>query len=181
MLLSCHSQGSVLGAAVLLQVETAVSARTSFLTYGSPLARLYGGFFPAYVSPAALERLGGFLADGAGPVRHRTGATWRWRNLYRPSDPIGGAVFCVRDLVAADRRAAPIPATSTAAARPGVRPPARRPVLPAGPRALELLRRPGLHRDGGRLARGRAAAPPLTHVLRITAAPGGRGGDRRVQ
>ena len=55
MLLSCHSQGSVLGAAVLLQVETAVSARTSFLTYGSPLARLYGGFFFAYFSPAALE------------------------------------------------------------------------------------------------------------------------------
>jgi hypothetical protein len=96
VLLSCHSQGSVLGAAVLLQVETAVSARTSFLTYGSPLARLYGGFFPAYVSPAALERLGGFLADdadGAAPDR----STWRWRNLYRPSDPIGGAVFCVRD------------------------------------------------------------------------------------
>ncbi|MDT7578819.1 MAG: hypothetical protein QOK35_79, partial [Pseudonocardiales bacterium] len=93
VLLSCHSQGSVLGAAVLLQVETAVSARTSFLTYGSPLARLYGGFFPAYFSPAALERLGGFLADAPGPDR----STWRWRNLYRPSDPIGGAVFCVRD------------------------------------------------------------------------------------
>jgi hypothetical protein len=98
VLLSCHSQGSVLGAAVLLQVETAVSARTSFLTYGSPLARLYGGFFPAYFSPAALERLGGFLADdpapdAPGPAR----GTWRWRNLYRPSDPIGGAVFCERD------------------------------------------------------------------------------------
>jgi hypothetical protein len=93
VLLSCHSQGSVLGAAVLLQVETAVSARTSFLTYGSPLARLYGGFFPAYFSPAALERLGGFLADTPGSDR----STWRWRNLYRPSDPIGGAVFCVRD------------------------------------------------------------------------------------
>jgi hypothetical protein len=95
VLLSCHSQGSVLGAAVLLQVETPVSARTSFLTYGSPLARLYGGFFPAYFSPAALERLGGFLADTPGPDR----ATWRWRwrNLYRPSDPIGGAVFCERD------------------------------------------------------------------------------------
>lgn len=98
VLLSCHSQGSVLGAAVLLQVETAVSARTSFLTYGSPLVRLYGGFFPAYFSPAALERLGEFLADAPGPdgqTPDRT--TWRWRNLYRPSDPIGGAVFCERD------------------------------------------------------------------------------------
>lgn len=95
VLLSCHSQGSVLGAAVLLQVETAVSARTSFLTYGSPLARLYGGFFPAYFSPAALQRLGGFLADAPGPPADR--AAWRWRNLHRPSDPIGGAVFCERD------------------------------------------------------------------------------------
>ena len=98
VLLSCHSQGSVLGAAVLLQVETAVSARTAFLTYGSPLARLYGGFFPAYFSPAALERLGGFLADVPGPEGPGSNrATWRWRNLYRPSDPIGGAVFCLRD------------------------------------------------------------------------------------
>ncbi len=99
VLLSCHSQGSVLGAAVLLQLETAVSARTAFLTYGSPLARLYGGFFPAYFGHRALARLGGFLA---GPPRRPAAgpgdrAAWRWRNLYRPSDPVGGAVFCPRD------------------------------------------------------------------------------------
>jgi hypothetical protein len=98
VLLSCHSQGSVLGAAVLLQLETAVSARTAFLTYGSPLARLYGGFFPAYFGDRALARLGGFLAEppgraAAGPPDR---AAWRWRNLYRPSDPVGGAVFCER-------------------------------------------------------------------------------------
>ena len=89
-LLSCHSQGSVLGAAVLLQIETPLSARTSFLSYGSPLARLYGRFFPAYFSPAAFARLGGFLTAGPRPD-DRTG--WRWRNLYRLSDPIGGAVL----------------------------------------------------------------------------------------
>jgi hypothetical protein len=93
VLLSCHSQGTVLGAAVLLQVETAVSARVAFLTYGSPLARLYGGFFPAYFNATSLGRLGGFLANGPADDRSR----WRWRNLYRPSDPIGGAVFCARD------------------------------------------------------------------------------------
>lgn len=99
VLLSCHSQGSVLGAAVLLQVERAVSARTTLLTYGSPLARLYGRFFPAYFSPRALERLGELLddvPDGTAPPGDRTG--WRWRNLHRPSDPIGGAVFVVHDL-----------------------------------------------------------------------------------
>jgi hypothetical protein len=89
-LLSCHSQGSVLGAAVLLQIETPVSAKTSFLTYGSPLTRLYGRFFPAYFSQQALARLGSFLASGP-QVDDRT--CWRWRNLYRLSDPIGGAVF----------------------------------------------------------------------------------------
>ena len=93
VLLSCHSQGSVLGAVVLLQVETAVSARVAFLTYGSPLSRLYGGFFPAYFTPTALDRLGGFLAAEPGAGR----AGWRWRNLHRPSDPVGGAVFCARD------------------------------------------------------------------------------------
>ena len=63
VLLSCHSQGSVLGAVVLMQVGTATSARTAFLTYGCPLARLYGRFFPAYFSGTALDRLGRFLRD----------------------------------------------------------------------------------------------------------------------
>jgi hypothetical protein len=94
VLLSCHSQGSVLGAAVLLQADTRVVAGTSLLTYGSPLARLYGRFFPAYVNPATLDRLGSLLS--AGPAEGR--ASWRWRNLYRPSDPIGGPVFRARPL-----------------------------------------------------------------------------------
>ena len=72
VLLSCHSQGSVLGAVVLMQVGTPTSARTAFLTYGCPLARLYGRFFPAYFSGTALDRLGGFLRDAdAATDRHR--------------------------------------------------------------------------------------------------------------
>jgi hypothetical protein len=101
VLLSCHSQGSVLGAVVLMQTETTTSARTAFLTYGCPLARLYGRFFPAYFSPQALDRLGGFLHDprsGAHAAGRRAG--WRWRNLHRPSDPIGGAVFVEHALLA---------------------------------------------------------------------------------
>ena len=94
VLLSCHSQGSVLGAAVLLQAESAVSARAAFLTYGSPLARLYARFFPAYVDRRALDRLGALLGGAGDPPGDR--ARWRWRNLYRPSDPIGGAVFVER-------------------------------------------------------------------------------------
>lgn len=124
VLLSCHSQGSVLGAVVLMQVGTATSARTAFLTYGCPLARLYGRFFPAYFSGTALDRLGGFLRDadiaatttGAGAADDHRGAaaadageraTWRWRNLYRRSDPIGGAVFVDRPPVWSSARADP--------------------------------------------------------------------------
>ena len=128
VLLSCHSQGSVLGAVVLMQVGTPTSARTAFLTYGCPLARLYGRFFPAYFSGTALDRLGGFLRDADSRHRptspppapaatdgHRTAAaadvgergTWRWRNLYRRSDPIGGAVFVDRPPVWSSARADP--------------------------------------------------------------------------
>lgn len=119
VLLSCHSQGTVLGAVVLMQVGTATSARTAFLTYGCPLARLYGRFFPAYFSGTALDRLGRFLRDtditGVGVADDRTAAaagaderaTWRWRNLYRRSDPIGGAVFVDRPPVWSSARADP--------------------------------------------------------------------------
>lgn len=116
VLLSCHSQGSVLGAVVLMQVGTPTSARTAFLTYGCPLARLYGRFFPAYFSGTALDRLGGFLRDTgldagtpdtAGDDAADERATWRWRNLYRRSDPIGGAVFVDRPPVWSSARADP--------------------------------------------------------------------------
>jgi hypothetical protein len=100
VLLSCHSQGSVLGAVTLMQVEETVSANTCLLTYGSPLTRLYQRFFPAYFSQEALNRLGGFVAcEPAGTGERHTRATWRWRNLYRRSDPIGGAIFAEYDAV----------------------------------------------------------------------------------
>jgi hypothetical protein len=105
VLLSCHSEGTVLGAAVVLQVETAVSARTDFLTYGSPLTRLYGGFFPAYVNATSLDRVGSLLSVAADADAAHERSTWRWRNLYRPTDPIGGAVFRARDLDPADGHA----------------------------------------------------------------------------
>ena len=98
-LLSCHSQGAVLGAVAVLQVEESVSASTCFLTYGAPLARLYQRFFPAYFSRHALERLGGFLTVAAAAGEQNPRTSWRWRNLYRPSDPIGGAVFAEYDAV----------------------------------------------------------------------------------
>ncbi|MBO4260777.1 hypothetical protein GRC12_44235, partial [Streptomyces griseorubiginosus] len=81
---SCHSQGCVIGTAVLLQARTRASERTALLTYGNPVTRLYVRFFPAYFDVRTLRRLGELLTDDG---------RWRWNNLYRPSDPIGGWVI----------------------------------------------------------------------------------------
>jgi hypothetical protein len=78
VIISGHSQGSVIAAAVVLQLKPAVRERVRLLTHGSPLRRLYAAFFPAYFGTASLTA-----------VREAV----RWVNLYRLSDPIGGPVF----------------------------------------------------------------------------------------
>ncbi|MFI1016907.1 hypothetical protein [Streptomyces sp. NPDC020965] len=89
LVISGHSQGSVLAAAAVWQLPTATRERVALLTYGSPLERLYGRWFPAYFGPAALTEL-----------RDQMDC---WRNLWRPTDPIGGPV-----LVAADGENPPV-------------------------------------------------------------------------
>lgn len=83
LVLSGHSQGSVLAAAAAWQLKPAARGRVALLTYGSPLERLYGRWFPAYFGPAELASL------------HREADCWR--NLYRLTDPIGGPVRVPRD------------------------------------------------------------------------------------
>lgn len=78
VIVSGHSQGSVLAAAAVWQLDAPTRSHVALLTHGSPLARLYGRWFPAYFGPRALELL------------HRD--VPRWRNLYRETDPIGGPV-----------------------------------------------------------------------------------------
>ncbi|MEU6818819.1 hypothetical protein [Streptomyces sp. NPDC046860] len=78
LVLSGHSQGSVLVAAAAWQLAPAVRNRVALLTYGSPLERLYGRWFPAHFGPTALAAL------------HRDIGCWR--NLHRRTDPIGGPV-----------------------------------------------------------------------------------------
>ncbi|MEU9287195.1 hypothetical protein AB0D57_21375 [Streptomyces sp. NPDC048275] len=78
LVLSGHSQGSVLAAAAAWQLPTSVRKRVALLTYGSPLERLYGRWFPAHFGPVALTSL------------HREVDCWR--NLFRLTDPIGGPV-----------------------------------------------------------------------------------------
>jgi hypothetical protein len=90
VVLSAHSQGTIIAAAALLQLED--TAGLSLLSYGCPLDRLYARYFPAYFGGDTLQILLARLttADAtttAGP--HQA----RWRNLSRPTDPVGAAVF----------------------------------------------------------------------------------------
>uniref|UniRef100_UPI00210C66C2 hypothetical protein n=1 Tax=Streptomyces sp. ODS05-4 TaxID=2944939 RepID=UPI00210C66C2 len=78
LVISGHSQGSVLAAAAVWQLPAGTRRRVALLTYGSPLERLYGRWFPAYFGPAQLGAL------------HRE--LYCWRNLWRHTDPIGGPV-----------------------------------------------------------------------------------------
>ncbi|MBT2387415.1 hypothetical protein J7E86_28355 [Streptomyces sp. ISL-11] len=78
LVISGHSQGSVLAAAAVWQLDAATRGRVALLTYGSPLERLYGRWFPAYFGPRQLA------------VLHRDIRCWR--NLWRLTDPIGGPV-----------------------------------------------------------------------------------------
>ncbi|WP_030490544.1 hypothetical protein [Micromonospora chokoriensis] len=80
VLLAGHSHGSVLLAATVLQLPTRITDRVALLTYGSPLSRLYSRLFPAYADEPALREIG-----------ERVG--WRWINLWRDTDPIGGWIF----------------------------------------------------------------------------------------
>ncbi|MEU5434226.1 hypothetical protein AB0G73_12720 [Streptomyces sp. NPDC020719] len=79
LVISGHSQGSVLSAAAVWQLPAHTRQRVALLTYGSPLERLYGRWFPAYFGPSELTAL------------HRELRCWR--NLWRATDPIGGPVL----------------------------------------------------------------------------------------
>ncbi|MFJ7589099.1 hypothetical protein ACIQZO_17310 [Streptomyces sp. NPDC097617] len=76
LVISGHSQGSVLAAAAVWQLPPPARRRVALLTYGSPLGRLYGRWFPAYFGPGQLAAL-----------HHEVDC---WRNLWRATDPIGG-------------------------------------------------------------------------------------------
>ncbi|OAR27058.1 hypothetical protein A8W25_01925 [Streptomyces sp. ERV7] len=79
LVISGHSQGSVLAAAAVWQLPARTRRSVALLTYGSPLERLYGRWFPAYFGRPELTAL------------HRELRCWR--NLWRATDPIGGPVL----------------------------------------------------------------------------------------
>jgi hypothetical protein len=83
LVISGHSQGSVLAAAAVWQLDPDTRGRVALLTYGSPLERLYGRWFPACFGP--------------GPLRALSEEVDCWRNLWRLTDPIGGPVMVAED------------------------------------------------------------------------------------
>ncbi|WP_331461232.1 hypothetical protein [Micromonospora tarapacensis] len=80
VIISGHSHGSVLAAATLLQLPAQVLPRVALLTHGSPLHRIYARICPAFFGDPTLHEVG----DRIG---------WRWVNLWRDTDSIGGPLF----------------------------------------------------------------------------------------
>ena len=83
LLLAAHSQGSVVASVVIRQLRDDQRSRLAYLTYGSPVQRLYRRLFPAHFTPAWIAGLRAELERGEG---------LRWHNLYRRTDPIGGQI-----------------------------------------------------------------------------------------
>jgi hypothetical protein len=90
VLVSAHSQGTVLVFAALLQLAECrpkVTRKVAVVTFGSPLFQLYERYFPDYIDlddqfPRLLEQLY--------RSRRRYGT---WRNFYRKTDYIGQDIF----------------------------------------------------------------------------------------
>lgn len=80
VVLTAHSQGSVVALASLDGVRGQEwFGQVALLTHGSPITRLYVRYFPVHMIPAISR------------VHNEIGQD-RWLNLYRLTDPIGGAI-----------------------------------------------------------------------------------------
>ncbi|GIJ23171.1 hypothetical protein [Micromonospora lutea] len=98
IILSGHSQGTVICAAVILQMPRRWRRRIWFFSYGCQLTRLYGRIFPAYFGPDRLTVLAEALT--------RPGGGTRWTNFWRDTDPLGWAVTAgERDIAVTDPEA----------------------------------------------------------------------------
>src|SRR5262249_20089029 len=86
VVLSAHSQGTIVATVALRMLPAEHRARIAYVTYGSPLTYLYPTLFPDHF-PAVHRGLAGSLAPDAAAAGYA-----RWRNFWRRTDPIGGPV-----------------------------------------------------------------------------------------
>jgi hypothetical protein len=116
LVLSAHSQGTVISAAVIFQLRTfdrradgPVLSGLGYLSFGCVLRRLYARYFPVYFGPDRLAALQAILTTADEPLP-------RWRNLWRYTDYLGGQVTAGPAPVVPPAPApAPTPATLLAA------------------------------------------------------------------
>ena len=94
VLLAAHSQGSVIAlAAALRRSPRGDEPAVGLVTFGSPLFTLYSWAFPAYLPPTMF----------AGPAAGHAGlGHLRWRNVFYPTDYIGGPVVAEVDVRLSD-------------------------------------------------------------------------------
>ena len=81
VLLSAHSQGTVVAAATMMQVSPRAAQRTALFTYGSPIEILYHRIFPAYFGPGAVAAIAAKMSPGS--IEHP------WQHFYCRTDPLG--------------------------------------------------------------------------------------------
>jgi hypothetical protein len=119
VVVSGHSQGSLIAAATLIRMDPADLDRIRFVTYGSQLRALYGRIFPAVLGPRVLgcvptdgtptfgQADPDVPLDGGGevavaesrkcPTLSQLLGEGDWVNLFRRGDPLGWRVFSDRD------------------------------------------------------------------------------------
>src|SRR5262249_3965643 len=88
IIVSSHSQGTIIAAAALLNVGYKPGHEdVALMTFGSPLRRLYAQNFPAYFGLAALDCLRNHVLSVPDKDYQR------WINMWSLTDPIGSYVF----------------------------------------------------------------------------------------
>jgi hypothetical protein len=95
VILSAHSQGTIIGLAALAQISRDDARlgqerlrNVAYVTYGCPLTQLHGRFFPAYFYPELFTDVEGELYNGSITINGKA-LKASWRNFYRETDYIG--------------------------------------------------------------------------------------------